>query len=69
MISYSKSLSLKPLTNISVGTYSSAEFPGTHWIGVWVGPRAGLDAVVLVYQICLGTWCTLGKTSSLKALL
>jgi len=20
--------------------------PGTHWIGGWVGPRAGLDAVV-----------------------
>jgi hypothetical protein len=20
--------------------------PGTHWIGDWVGPRAGLDAVV-----------------------
>jgi hypothetical protein len=20
--------------------------PGTHWIGSWVGPRAGLDAVV-----------------------
>jgi hypothetical protein len=20
--------------------------PGTHWIGCWVGPRAGLDAVV-----------------------
>jgi hypothetical protein len=19
-------------------------FPGTHWIGAWVGPRAGLDA-------------------------
>jgi hypothetical protein len=21
------------------------EPPGTHWIGCWVGPRAGLDAV------------------------
>jgi len=20
--------------------------PGVHWIGVWVGPRAGLDIVV-----------------------
>jgi hypothetical protein len=20
--------------------------PGTHWIGGWVGPRAGLDAMV-----------------------
>jgi len=20
--------------------------PGTHWIGVWVGPRVGLDMVV-----------------------
>jgi len=20
--------------------------PGTHWIGGWVGPRAGLDVVV-----------------------
>jgi len=24
----------------------SERAPGTHWIGVWVGPRAGLDAVV-----------------------
>jgi hypothetical protein len=22
------------------------EAPGSHWIGGWVGPRAGLDAVV-----------------------
>jgi hypothetical protein len=22
------------------------EPPSTHWIGVWVGPRAGLDTVV-----------------------
>jgi hypothetical protein len=24
----------------------SGKNPGTHWIGGWVGPRAGLDAVV-----------------------
>jgi hypothetical protein len=24
----------------------SGRSPGTHWIGGWVGPRAGLDAVV-----------------------
>jgi hypothetical protein len=22
--------------------------PGTHWIGGWVGPRAGMDALTLV---------------------
>jgi hypothetical protein len=22
--------------------------PGTHWIGGWVGPRAGLDAVLCI---------------------
>jgi hypothetical protein len=28
------------------GRYTSRErAPGTHWIGGWVGPRAGLDAV------------------------
>jgi hypothetical protein len=26
--------------------YPQERAPGTHWIGGWVGPRAGLDAVV-----------------------
>jgi hypothetical protein len=31
--------------------------PGTHWIGGWVGPRAGLDAVVKrKFQAPAGTW-------------
>jgi len=25
---------------------SESRAPGTHWIGDWVGPRSGLDAVV-----------------------
>jgi hypothetical protein len=29
------------------GQFTSKEkAPGTHWIGGWVGPRAGLEAVV-----------------------
>jgi hypothetical protein len=29
------------------GRFTSRErVPGTHWVGGWVGPRAGLDAVV-----------------------
>jgi len=29
------------------GRFSSRESaPGTHWIGEWVGPRAGLEAAV-----------------------
>jgi hypothetical protein len=28
------------------GSFTSEETdPGTHWIGVWMGPRAGVDAV------------------------
>jgi hypothetical protein len=27
------------------GRFTSERGPGTHWIGGWVGPRAGLDAV------------------------
>jgi hypothetical protein len=27
--------------------------PGTHWIGGWVGPRAGLDAEARGKNICL----------------
>jgi hypothetical protein len=27
--------------------YPRERTPGTHWIGVWVGPRAGLDSVVM----------------------
>jgi hypothetical protein len=26
--------------------YTHGKLPGTHWIGDWVDPRAGLDAVV-----------------------
>jgi len=26
--------------------YQGVRVPGTHWIGGWVGPRAGLNAVV-----------------------
>jgi len=29
------------------------EPPGTHWIGGWVGPRAGLDAAVKRKGTCL----------------
>jgi hypothetical protein len=30
---------------VSLGRYTPGErAPGTHWIGGWVGPRAGLDA-------------------------
>jgi hypothetical protein len=30
----------------STGGFNNGErAPGTHWIGGWVGPRAGLDAV------------------------
>jgi len=25
--------------------YARGRAPGTHWIGGWVGPRAGLDAI------------------------
>jgi hypothetical protein len=29
------------------GRFTPSEIdPGTHWIGGWMGPRAGLDAVV-----------------------
>jgi hypothetical protein len=28
-----------------VAVYRKERDPGTHWIGGWVGPRAGLDAV------------------------
>jgi hypothetical protein len=33
------SVKLRPL-------YPRDKAPGTHWIGGWVGPRAGLNAVV-----------------------
>jgi hypothetical protein len=43
------------LTSVLVGGELLASFsalftrwetdPGTHWTGLWVGPRAGLDAV------------------------
>jgi hypothetical protein len=26
--------------------YPHGKSPGTHWIGGWVGPKAGLDAVM-----------------------
>jgi hypothetical protein len=34
------------LSNSRPGRFTPKERnPGTHWIGSWVGPRAGLDAV------------------------
>jgi len=28
--------------------YLRVKIPGTHWIGIWVDPRAGLDAVAKI---------------------
>jgi hypothetical protein len=33
------------IIRISKGIYPRERAPGTHWIGVWVGPRTGLDVV------------------------
>jgi hypothetical protein len=32
--------------HVPAAYHPGKEAPGTHWIGSWVGPRAGLDAVV-----------------------
>jgi hypothetical protein len=35
------------VVSFATGRFTARErAPGIHWIGVWVGPRAGLDAVV-----------------------
>jgi hypothetical protein len=36
--------------------------PGTHWIGDWVGPRAGLDTVKQKYLVSAGTRTTAVQT-------
>jgi hypothetical protein len=33
--------------------YPREKTPGTHWIGGWVGPRAGLDADAREKILCL----------------
>jgi hypothetical protein len=43
--------------------------PGTHWVGAWVGPRAGLDDVVAVIIIIIIIQEVLGRTNRLLSLI
>jgi hypothetical protein len=36
--------------------YPGERAPGTHWIGGWVGPRAGLDVPVIIKQYEVWYW-------------
>jgi hypothetical protein len=41
--------------------------PGTHWIGGWVGPRAGLDAGAIRKILCLCRGSNLDRPTSASA--
>jgi len=33
-------------------SHPGERYPGTHWLGGWVGPRTGLEAVVNIRNLC-----------------
>jgi hypothetical protein len=41
--------------------YPGEKTPGTNWTGVWVGPRAGLDAEAGRKILCLCRGSNLGR--------
>jgi hypothetical protein len=45
----------------SAAVYSRERTPGTHWIGVWVGLRAGVDTEAKGKIICLFRGSNLGR--------